>query len=832
MKRFFTHRRRREEPSFVPSDPLTALDWVVFPPEPGVPPSGAPPVRIFLGTEPAHYRAERVFVWSVLKHRDPSRRYEIALMKHLPGFSRKNWTTGFTNYRFAIPSLAGCEGRAIYNDTDQIYCADPAVLFDAEMGGAGYLAASPDDTSVMLLDCAAMAAVWSLESAQREAKRELNARAAAAAGLYGALDAKWNARDEEYVEGHSCVLHFTALHLQPWRPEPEHYSYRQHPHGELWSALERGADEAGFTLFNREQPSGRFQRLVSGSAELHDRAPVVERKDTANFPGKVLSRHLGAIGELITQTQAQSILDYGAGKATLYQTPAGRAPTDPSKVMPSWGDKVRVTVYDPGYQPYANLPDARFGGVVSTDVLEHISEEDIPWVLQEIFSRAESFVYVSVACYPAKKSLATGENAHVCIKSPDWWEDQFRSAARRFPDVFWTLSIRIRNWRRRKVQLIRRGGRWPRSPRVWVLADDRPGNRNQAIAMAEALGHEYVIKTLRYGTISALHNAVLGASRRGLTRGAAEALASPWPDVVVAAGRRTAPVARWIKKQSAGAARLILLGRKGSADLNQVDAAVTPAHCRLPGHPNRVETLIPFSPMALTPQTTDAAKGQPLTVVLVGGPTRRHRFADADVAELIAAIRQDQKAFPEGQLCILTTARTGTRATAQMRGAFEGDAQLLTPQEIGDMYWSKIRAASRLIITGDSESLVADAVASGRSVFIHPLPVVPLTSMQRLGAWLERRAEHRPNNRRHTTRPQRKLEYLCARLFERGWLLPLRDMEMLHEALFSRALAAPLGGPVTVAAESAGHSAAQEELVRTLSRVRELIAVRVPSGTT
>src|SRR6056300_1268901 len=95
---------------------LVALD-----PDPDVTPSEKPPVRIYLGSEPAQYRAERVFVWSVKKHRDPRRRYEIYLMKDLEGFDRSKWKTGFTNYRYAIPALAGNQGRAIYNDVDQIY---------------------------------------------------------------------------------------------------------------------------------------------------------------------------------------------------------------------------------------------------------------------------------------------------------------------------------------------------------------------------------------------------------------------------------------------------------------------------------------------------------------------------------------------------------------------------------------------------------------------------------------------------------------------------------------------------------------------------------------
>ncbi|MGN6719598.1 MAG: ELM1/GtrOC1 family putative glycosyltransferase, partial [Candidatus Binatia bacterium] len=78
----------------------------------GVAPSPKPPVRIFLGTEPAQYRAERVFFWSIERVRDPSRIYEIYLMKDLVGFDRTRWLTGFTNYRLAIPDFAGGYGKA------------------------------------------------------------------------------------------------------------------------------------------------------------------------------------------------------------------------------------------------------------------------------------------------------------------------------------------------------------------------------------------------------------------------------------------------------------------------------------------------------------------------------------------------------------------------------------------------------------------------------------------------------------------------------------------------------------------------------------------------
>ncbi|MDY6816218.1 MAG: hypothetical protein SV598_10135, partial [Pseudomonadota bacterium] len=73
------------------------------------PVSGQPPVRIFLGTQSAQIRAQRIFFYSVEKFRDTSREYRIYLMKDISGFDRRRWRTGFTNYRFAIPEFAGGE---------------------------------------------------------------------------------------------------------------------------------------------------------------------------------------------------------------------------------------------------------------------------------------------------------------------------------------------------------------------------------------------------------------------------------------------------------------------------------------------------------------------------------------------------------------------------------------------------------------------------------------------------------------------------------------------------------------------------------------------------
>lgn len=251
LRRNLRKTYRRPAPASRTRPELVLLDVA-----PGVAPNGKPPVRIFLGTEPTQRRAERIFVWSVEKFRDPARVYEIHLMKDLIGFNRWWWTTGFTNYRLAIPHLAGGRGRAIYNDVDQIYLADPGELFDLDMGTHGFLAipakdrrgGTPFDSSVMLLDCERMKSVWTLAEAQNERKSALLNKAEAIPGLWGKLAPEWNARDAEYVAGRSKLIHYTKLKTQPWQPLPHLYDYRIAPEGQVWIDLEREADAAGYQV--------------------------------------------------------------------------------------------------------------------------------------------------------------------------------------------------------------------------------------------------------------------------------------------------------------------------------------------------------------------------------------------------------------------------------------------------------------------------------------------------------------------------------------------------------------------------------------------------------
>jgi hypothetical protein len=159
------------------------------------------------------------------------------------------------------------------------------------------------------------------------------------------------------------------------------------------------------------------------------------------FSGVSLGPQVGRIKRLIDATGAKTVLDYGAGKGRLYeprQVRVGERSWD--SVLDFWEIDL-VTLYDPAYGPHNKLPQGRFDGVLCTDVMEHCPEEDVPWIVAELFGYASRFVFVNAACYPAAKTLPNGENAHCTIRPPEWWEDIFRRAAAADAAVRWELWV-------------------------------------------------------------------------------------------------------------------------------------------------------------------------------------------------------------------------------------------------------------------------------------------------------------------------------------------------------------------------------------------------------
>lgn len=143
---------------------------------------------------------------------------------------------------------------------------------------------------------------------------------------------------------------------------------------------------------------------------------ALHNKGTFFFGYSLLdSKH--RIYKLIKDTKSETLLDYGSGKGWQYSK---------RKMDLYWG--VEVDCYDPGYEPFSQLPNKTYDGVVCTEVMEHIPENEIDQALTEIFERANKFVFFTIARDLSNsdngKTLLDGSNLHVTIKSAQWWKEK------------------------------------------------------------------------------------------------------------------------------------------------------------------------------------------------------------------------------------------------------------------------------------------------------------------------------------------------------------------------------------------------------------------------
>ncbi|MEQ8485547.1 MAG: ELM1/GtrOC1 family putative glycosyltransferase [Pseudomonadales bacterium] len=786
---------------------VTAQVRIEPPVHPGHPPclvlpaaaDGPPrdPVRIFLGTEDRQARALRVFLYAIEQHRDRAREYRIYLMKDLPGFDRRGWRTGFTLYRFAIPEFAGGTGRAIYNDVDQIYTADPALLFDQPMGSHGYLAVSADDTSVMLMDCARMLPHWHLQAARAGSKRALGA-AATGAGLWGPLDGGWNARDLEYVEGRSRLLHYTALHLQPWMPEPERYSYQSHPLGEVWWRAERAADAAGYQPFTAERPSPWFAAACRALAAT----PTTGASPPADLPDvrSLLWCTPGPAGDQRPPLRTDTLMHWSAADGA---PPAAAASVD---------------------------------AVAVSGVLERLPAEDVPWWLERCCTLAQRLLHVVIEPPPGGDSPPPGGDSPPPWRDEHWWRQALRRAVAAHPNLAWHLDIR-------GTDAIARVRSEPRAtftaaaapPRVWVLTGPRHGDAEQVRTLAQALGWPWEEKRLRYNALHHLPNLLLGASVASIDAAHGDGLAAPWPDVIIGCGKRSVPVARWVQEQSGGRTRLVFLGRPW-APLSWFDLVVTTPQYGLPVRHNVYVNALPLNRPTITRPEADldawrqrlAALPKPWLGLLVGGAARPHRL-DAAAARALARQAADLARRRGGSLLITTSPRTGRAAVEALFDGVDVPAyrHRWERDDGGNPLPAYLSLCDEFVVTADSASMLADAVSTGRPVTLAPLPQRWLQARRlgrRLGDLLlgQQRLSHRG-----TPKQQNGRQRLYDRLVELGLVQTLRDVERLQAPLLQRGVITLLDA---AADPNAGRPAAAvalpDELEITASRIRERLGER------
>ena len=245
---------------------------------------------------------------------------------------------------------------------------------------------------------------------------------------------------------------------------------------------------------------------------------------------------------------------------------------------------------------------------------------------------------------------------------------------------------------------------------AWAVTTGEAGMRTQARGLAAAVADVVVEKVV---------GDRLAWPWAG--RSAAVVLAPPWPDIMITCGRRAAPHAIAVKRASGGKTLIVHVqdprARRGAFDL-----IVAMDHDRIDAGGNVIK--VPTALHDLTAENLAAAGRdwrdrfaylvRPLIGVAIGGDIRGRAFSSEDGERLVAGLLRLRTV---AGVAITPSRRTPAALRQSLNAAFLRDPAVFLWDLEGDNPYRAILALSdRLVVTGDSVSMMSEAVST-------PLPV-------------------------------------------------------------------------------------------------------------
>jgi mitochondrial fission protein ELM1 len=303
--------------------------------------------------------------------------------------------------------------------------------------------------------------------------------------------------------------------------------------------------------------------------------------------------------------------------------------------------------------------------------------------------------------------------------------------------------------------------------KCWIITEGLVGTENQCIGVAEALGVQPEIKRVNLRQPWKSFSPWLGFENQNSFD---PPLNGPWPDLLIASGRKSIAASRFIKKSSGGKTFTVQIQ----------DPRICPTHfdlVALPAHdPTRGDNVLvtDASPNRITDEKLNAAHEKfrafekiksPRVAVLIGGDSKSHSMPPQLATKLA-----DQLKNLNAGLMVTTSRRTGEANTKILKDALEGNLDVFFWDGSGENpYFGMLAWADFIIVTEDSASMISDAATTGKPVYVVPLA----GESKRLGKMID-------------TLSARKAIRLFEGKLERWSYDPLRDSAKIAAEIRSR----------------------------------------------
>ena len=198
-------------------------------------------------------------------------------------------------------------------------------------------------------------------------------------------------------------------------------------------------------------------------------------------------------------------------------------------------------------------------------------------------------------------------------------------------------------------------------------------------------------------------------------------LVPPWPDLLIASGRKSIAAARYIKRKSGGRTVTVYI-QDPRTPPHHFDLVAVPEHDPLRGE-NVIVTKA--TPNKVTPAKIQAATSafpalgalpSPRVAVLIGGTSKAYNMTRA-VTEKLA---QDL-ANLDASLMITCSRRTGEENRKILETHFKNGAHFFWDGQGDNPYMAMLGQADYILVTADSASMISESCTTGKPVYMIPL---------------------------------------------------------------------------------------------------------------
>lgn len=256
---------------------------------------------------------------------------------------------------------------------------------------------------------------------------------------------------------------------------------------------------------------------------------------------------------------------------------------------------------------------------------------------------------------------------------------------------------------------------------LWVLLGPHKGDNQQVLALADALGEPFRTIEMRYKWFAHVPAVCRSVTISQLDPDVRRKIAPPWPSLVLGIGQRSAPVARYIHRASGGLAKTVRLGDP-MVSHRLFDLVITTTQYAVREADNVIR--LPISVTNQREMRPDWREERwlesfprPLRLMIIGGKTSLWRFDTSVIINAAEKLRR-RAALEGGSVVAVTSPRTSPVLVATARDAL-GERAVVTGSF--PRYRVLLDAADEIHVTGDSVSMLSDAIASGKPVGLIPL---------------------------------------------------------------------------------------------------------------